>query len=144
MTAALVRPSFSSSSAMVGLKGSSLLTRDRAAGVCAGASKYFLMVRQLPPARDCVRAIASSNPDAPRAIAGRCPGIPADTPDQWQPFADGNRYGVAADRPDHCKRPEQAETWMAEMNSGKSCRPVLPEPVLARRGDRQSLFRLFL
>ena len=31
---------------MVGLKGSSLLTRDRAAGVCAGASKYFLMVRR--------------------------------------------------------------------------------------------------
>ena len=29
---------------MVGLKGSSLLMRDRVAGVCAGASKYFLMV----------------------------------------------------------------------------------------------------
>ena len=43
----LARASFSSSSAMVGLKGSSLLTRDRAAGVWAGASKYFLMVRQL-------------------------------------------------------------------------------------------------
>ena len=35
MTAALARASFSSSSAMVGLKGSNLLMRDRAAGVCA-------------------------------------------------------------------------------------------------------------
>ena len=34
-------------SAIVGLKGSSLLNRGRAVGVCAGASKYFLMVRQL-------------------------------------------------------------------------------------------------
>jgi hypothetical protein len=49
MTAALARASFSSSSAMVGLKGSSLLVRDRAAGVCAGASKYFLTIRQLMP-----------------------------------------------------------------------------------------------
>jgi hypothetical protein len=47
MTAALARASFTSSSAMVGLKGSSLLMRDRVAGVCAGDSKYFLMVCQL-------------------------------------------------------------------------------------------------
>ena len=47
MTAALARASFSSSSAMVGLNGSSLLMRDRVAGVCAGVSKYFLMVCQL-------------------------------------------------------------------------------------------------
>src|ERR1022692_3592833 len=47
MTAALARASFSSSSAMVGLNGSSLLIRDRVAGVCAGVSKYFLMVCQL-------------------------------------------------------------------------------------------------
>jgi hypothetical protein len=47
MTAALARASFSSNSAMVDLKGSNLLTRDRAAGICASASKYFLMVRQV-------------------------------------------------------------------------------------------------
>ena len=47
MTAALARGSFSSHSAMVALNGSSLLVRDRVAGVCAGASRYFLMVCQL-------------------------------------------------------------------------------------------------
>ena len=43
----MARASFSNSSAMVDLNGSSLLTRDRVAGVCAGVSKYFLMVCQL-------------------------------------------------------------------------------------------------
>ena len=35
-----------------GLKGSSLLARGRSAGVCAGESRYFLMVRQ-PICRCC-------------------------------------------------------------------------------------------
>ena len=47
VTKAAARASFSSSSAMVGLNGSSLLIRDRVDGVCAGVSKYFLMVCQL-------------------------------------------------------------------------------------------------
>ena len=47
MTAAVTLGSFSSHSAMVALKGSSLLSRCRWAGACAGASRYFLMVRQL-------------------------------------------------------------------------------------------------
>ena len=69
---------------------------------------------------------ASSSPDAPRAIAARYPGTPADTPDRWRPSADGNRYGVAAGRPGRRKPPEQAETWMAEMKAGNIRRPVLP------------------
>src|SRR5450432_2446767 len=80
----------------------------------------------VPPAQDCARAIASSSPDAPRAIAARSPGTPADTPRRWRPSADGNRYGVAVGRPNRCKRPEQAETWMAEMRAGNSRRLVLP------------------
>ena len=43
----MTRASFSSHSAMVALKGSSLLVRARVAGACAGASRYFLMVCQL-------------------------------------------------------------------------------------------------
>jgi len=45
---------------------------------------------------------------------------------RWRPCGDGNRYGVAAGSQDRCKRPERAETWKAEMNSGNSGRPVLP------------------
>src|SRR5450432_924060 len=37
----------------------------------------------VPPAQDCACAIASSSPDAPRAIAARSPGTPADTPRRW-------------------------------------------------------------
>ena len=46
MTAALAVGSFSINSEMVALYGSSLLVRDRPAGVWAGMSKYFLIVRQ--------------------------------------------------------------------------------------------------
>ena len=80
----------------------------------------------VPPWQGCSRAIASSNRDAPRAIAARCPGTPAGTPDRWRPSADGNRYGVAADSRDRCRQPDQAETWKAEMTSGNSGKPVLP------------------